>query len=859
MKIFPLTGFRTAIGVRTMVVFVALAELPLAVLVAWLNARSLLSDALIGQAQTVALGAAAAAVLLALVHGEIAVRRLAAARASARRSERQSLPAAEPTGARKGPADPLALAPLEAREIGASLAVQGVLAQMDETVLTRMDVGELIRNALRGQRTVMQADIAILGLLETERSDSMPIYILRRGQRNRIDSHVLEMTPELRRRIPSTPSRKASPAPFPSDFEARLRQDYGVRHFHVLPIVGNGGAWGVMVSGHREPIEISAAQIALLGGIAGRLNAGLRGADRVEKLRTLAYVDALTGLPNRAAFPLLLAEQLAGAQRAQSIAAVLWINLDHFKQINERFGHAGGDRLLAQVARRIRNHVREDDVVVRIEGDQFAVMLPELRAAGDSAALARKLIQSLSQRFDLDGSPVHIGASIGIALYPDDGTDAASLARAAEIALGRAKQSGRSRVAFHLDALNVQYQGVSVLDGELRNALEREEFFLQYQPQIDLKTGALCGVEALVRWQHPTRGVLTPKDFIGAVEDVGLLPEVDIWVLGEACRQYCQWADEGVRVARVSVNVFNGLLPRGDLPATVRRILESAQMPASALEIEVTESTLLQGGKAAIDALEHLAGMGVPVAIDDFGTGYSSFSDLKDLPAHALKIDVSFLAGARVDNETGRIVAAIVNMAHALRKEVVAEGVERVDQLKLLKVLNCERGQGFLFGKAVDAAHISRTFRKAPDAPAPAAAAVAPLVPPALPAVAPPSVVPAAPAVLDPPARVFTTSPEFALAPQLPSLPTPAPAPARTLPPDTVQIEMPAFMPAAPAVAALPPDPAPQIVGTDPAANAEHLGVPEGSVESIEALPVESKRRGGKAGRKPKAPATAAR
>ena len=282
----------------------------------------------------------------------------------------------------------------------------------------------------------------------------------------------------------------------------------------------------------------------------------------------------------------------------------------------------------------------------------------------------------------------------------------------ADTAMYRAKSEGRSRFAFYEEPMNVESKRRSLLDGELRNALVRQELVLHYQPQIDLRTGALCGVEALVRWQHPTRGLLFPGDFIDYAEEIGLIPEIGTWVMTEACRQYMLWAQEGVRVPRVSVNVSNGQLPRSNFVPSVRQLLEASRIPPEALEIEVTESMLVDGGKAAMEALNRIAEAGVLIAIDDFGTGYSSFSYLKTMPARVLKLDMSFLVDAREDNDAGKIVAAIINMAHALQKEVVAEGIEHVDQLKLLKSLNCERGQGYLFGKAVTADQISRNFRK---------------------------------------------------------------------------------------------------------------------------------------------------
>jgi diguanylate cyclase (GGDEF)-like protein len=345
----------------------------------------------------------------------------------------------------------------------------------------------------------------------------------------------------------------------------------------------------------------------MLGGVANRLIAGFSGAERDQKLHSLAYVDPLTGLPNRVAMQSLLSQELAKALRNKTTMAILFIDLDRFKQANDTHGHAFGDRLLIQASNRIRNNVREDDIVARLGGDEFTVILPDVKTPREAASVARKLIQSLSRRFEIDGQTIYTGASVGISLYPDDGTGGPELLKMADTAMYRAKSAGRSRFAFFEEPMNAESKRRSVLDGELRNALARGELVLHYQPQIDLRTGALCGVEALVRWQHPTKGLLFPRDFVEYAEEIGLIPEIGNWVMTEACRQHKRWREDRVRVPRISVNVSNGQLPRSNFVAKVRQLLEATQMPAGALEIEVTESMLVEGGKAAVEALNQLA------------------------------------------------------------------------------------------------------------------------------------------------------------------------------------------------------------------------------------------------------------
>jgi diguanylate cyclase (GGDEF)-like protein len=713
MKELPLRAVFTATGLKTTAQFLALALLPVAALAALSYAQSALTPALAQSLWAVAAVAALGALGAAAVQSEVTVRRLDRLTRTTQMIARQDFSAMLPVRGHDEVARLTRAINDMARNLDANLTAQAILAQMDDAILTKLDVGALVRSALSCMCLVTPADVVVLGLFESDAADTLRVFVIRRGERSRIDSQKMEMSTELKRRIPLTPTdATAAQSPFPEAFEDYLRRQCGVEHFFALPISRGSRAWGLMVSCHKEATRLSAAQIKMLNGVANRLVAGFSGAERDQKLHSLAYVDPLTGLPNRVAMQSLLSRELAKAKRSQTMAAILFIDLDRFKQANDTHGHSFGDRLLIQAANRIRNNVREDDVVARLGGDEFTVILPDVKTPREAASVARKLIQSLSRRFDIDGQTIYTGASVGIAMYPDDGIGGPELLKMADTAMYRAKSAGRSRFAFFEEPMNEESKRRSLLDGELRSALQRGELVLHYQPQIDLRTGALCGVEALVRWQHPVRGLLFPRDFIAYAEEIGLITEIGTWVMGEACRQYQRWREDGVRVPRISVNVSNGQLPRSNFLATVRQFIHNTQMPAGALEIEVTESMLVQGGKAAVEALKRLAADGVLIAIDDFGTGYSSFSYLKTMPAKVLKLDISFLVDARVDNDAGKIVAAIINMAHALQKEVVAEGVERVDQLKLLKTLDCERGQGFLFGRPVTAEHISNTFRQ---------------------------------------------------------------------------------------------------------------------------------------------------
>jgi diguanylate cyclase (GGDEF)-like protein len=398
--------------------------------------------------------------------------------------------------------------------------------------------------------------------------------------------------------------------------------------------------------------------------------------------------------------------------------AVLFLDLDRFKQVNDTLGHAAGDVLLTHAAERIRRNVRDGDIVARQGGDEFALVLRGLTSARDAGAVARQLIAALSRRFEIEGKVVFVGASVGIAVFPEDGADPSDLLRKADTAMYRAKAEGRNRLAYFKEHMSLEAQRRSALDGDLRQALKRGEFVLHFQPVVDLRTGRVSAVEALVRWRHPTQGLLAPDVFIPFAEESGLIDPIGTWVLKEACLQHRRWRSENVFIPRIAVNVSIGQMRRSHFVSTVQGALMLADMPRHGLEIEVTESTLLQGDKAANDAMRVLSAAGVLFAIDDFGTGYSSFSNLTTVPARVLKLDRSFVAGAAVDNERGAILTAMIKMAHALAKEVVAEGVETEDQLALLGSLGCDMVQGYLLCKPLPAdqiAHFSRESLAAPN------------------------------------------------------------------------------------------------------------------------------------------------
>ena len=432
-----------------------------------------------------------------------------------------------------------------------------------------------------------------------------------------------------------------------------------------------------------------------------------------QRVAHMAHHDALTGLPNRVLLRDRIQQAIAHAHRAGTMVAVLFLDLDRFKTINDSLGHQLGDRLLQSVASRILVCVREGDTVSRVGGDEFVIVVPGIANSTDSSSVAGKILEVLASSFHLHGNDLHVAASIGISLYPADGADAETLMRNADTAMYHAKDMGRGNYQFFTQHMNVAAQHRLALDNSLRRALEQGEFELQYQPLFDLRDLSVTGFEALLRW-HPPGGaiVIPPSQFIAAAEESGLIVPIGEWVLAEAMRQAAAWQTAG-RVYSLSVNVSAKQLARPSFVAMLRDLLAETRLDPRLLELEITESVIIAGGGEAHQALAQIDALGVGIAIDDFGTGYSGLAYLKRLPIDTVKIDQSFVRDLTVDPEDAAIVTAIVAMARSLEVNVVAEGVETEEQLEALKHLGCQRGQGYLLARPMTAAAVARRLESA--------------------------------------------------------------------------------------------------------------------------------------------------
>jgi diguanylate cyclase (GGDEF)-like protein len=422
-----------------------------------------------------------------------------------------------------------------------------------------------------------------------------------------------------------------------------------------------------------------------------------------ERARHLATHDQLTGLANRSLFHDRLSQAVSAARRGRQRLAVLFMDLDGFKTINDTLGHAVGDGLLRGIARRLGSCLRETDTAARLGGDEFAVLLTNLSNELDAATVARKLVHVLSQPIQFRRQSTSIRASIGIATFPRDASDLEELLKKSDTAMYHAKEQGGNRFEFYTRDMNAVIQRRVALEDRLRNALEEQQFLVHYQPQFDLTRGRIFGAEALLRWQHPELGLVSPSHFLPIAEETGLIVSIGDWILRVACEQNARWNRSGHRGLRVSVNVSSQQFLEAGFADVVRRALEESGLPPVSLELEITESSLLRDVEITVNTLRHLKDLGVRLSIDDFGTGYSALAYLKRLPIDVLKIDQSFVQTLTTDPADATITEAIIQLATGLNLTTIAEGVETLEQLLLLGSYGCSRMQGFLFGKPVPA------------------------------------------------------------------------------------------------------------------------------------------------------------
>ncbi|MDX1810732.1 MAG: EAL domain-containing protein [Gammaproteobacteria bacterium] len=431
-----------------------------------------------------------------------------------------------------------------------------------------------------------------------------------------------------------------------------------------------------------------------------------------ERLLYLANFDSLTGLPNRALFRDRLRRAVARAQRNDSKLALFFIDLDRFKTINDSLGHHAGDQLLRSVAKRLKQFAREGDTIARLGGDEFTVILEGIQDSEDAATVAEKIIELMRPPFRLDGHQLVVSPSIGITIFPDDADDMRSLLKNADTAMYRSKENSGNCFEFYTSDMNEKAYEALVLENNLRSALDKNQFRLHYQPQIDLHSKSIIGIEALMRWEHPEQGLLNPEEFIPFIEETGLIEPIGEWVLKEACKEAKLWQEKGLPPVRVAVNLSMRQFVANDLVQKVASALEEAELDPKYLELEITESFLAQNVDQATEILHELHELGVELSIDDFGTGYSSLAYLKQFPLNTLKIDQSFVSDITTNPEAAAIAEAIIALGQSLKLNVIAEGVENEEQTFFLRGHGCDWVQGYLFSKPLPSEKIIPWMKK---------------------------------------------------------------------------------------------------------------------------------------------------
>ncbi len=479
----------------------------------------------------------------------------------------------------------------------------------------------------------------------------------------------------------------------------------------ISPRLDEGGHWqGELVNRRRDgtlfpaSVSISALRNSYgeLQGLITSFRDITESKGSEERIRHLAYYDPLTALPNRSLFNDRLQQEIQRAQRSNRLVALLFLDLDRFKEVNDSMGHGVGDQLLKQVADRLQQCVRADDTVARMGGDEFTIILGDLpsraRAISAATSVAEKIMQALAQPFWLIGREVFLSTSIGIALCPYDGEEAPLLLRNADTAMYHAKESGKNNFQFYAEAMNARSAERLDLQSALHRAVIDEQFELRYQPIVRLSDMQLIGAEALLRWRHPQKGLIAPNEFVPIAEESGLIVPIGAWVLDEACRQLAAWQADGLVIERMAVNLSARQFSDGNLSGAVIHALDNSGVDPGRLELELTESILMDDVGHSLGQLQDLKAMGVRLAIDDFGTGYSSLNYLKQFPLNCLKIDRAFVRQL-ADEQDQRIVQAIIALARSFQLEVLAEGIENAAQLQALHALGCDKAQGFYFSR----------------------------------------------------------------------------------------------------------------------------------------------------------------
>lgn len=607
--------------------------------------------------------------------------------------------------------------------LGQQFASLTALSEIDRLILATQDTTQVVRTVLHRLEDMVEGDQVALMLVDQDNGDHGRTFYRPPQNSASMSMDRMVIAPEDRHALHAEAGMyrvELAGATQSASFLAPLRAR-GMAVAFVYPIVWRGSVCGALAIGYLDATAVLGEDARrYVSEIADRLAVAVSSAWRDEKLYQHAHFDQLTGLPNRMLFQDRLEREIARAQRDGNPFALLFVDLDHFKNVNDSYGHSLGDEVLREAARRIQNAVRQSDTVSRLGGDEFTVLLAKLGHPQEAWLIGETIVSALSQEFRLGTQHCFLSASVGISSYPADGATAEELLKSADTAMYKAKAGGRAQVVFFEEKMNREAVARMTLDRDLRAAIDRNELVLHYQPQINLKTGAIVSAEALIRWQHPVHGLVPPSRFIPLAEESGFIEQIGRWSLQQACAQMKEWRAQGVSLESIGVNVSPRQLRRRTLVDYIRTCVEQGGLPPSCIEIEITEGMLMEQGGPVEEMLQDLAAAGHRIALDDFGTGFSSMARLKRLPVNKIKIDRAFIDGMREGTDSEAIVAAIVAMSHALGKSVIAEGVETEEQESILRRLGCDEVQGFLHAPALTAADFAKLLRTRAPVPLPA-------------------------------------------------------------------------------------------------------------------------------------------